>query len=1044
MRNFKFIIIALSCILGVMNMHAQDWDALPNLKEIKGKKLLEKIEPMKNEKDGRWGYANNEGKFTIKPIFKEACPYEGKIARVCLNNAWGALNEKGLFCIYPMYQKLERFSSSDSLAVCSYGGKYGLLNTRGAKVLDLIYDSLEYADYGYIARKDGLLGTIDHAGKPLLEPQFEKIEILDRDKGISHVRKDGKWGLLRDGKEILAIKWDDRLTFLRNGSENQPDLYLAVQNGKTGVVSLYGDYVVPPVYDKIELSSSGGYYVTSRMGKYGAISLKMVEIVPAILDSKPFLGENIFKVHDDGRFYCANMNGSVDFGVCADLYQMFKPDEYVTTKYLPQWAKTHIIEENVQKRIDASDNAAAVCSVMSRHGYNVELASVDQDMPAGARLSLPAEMVERYGLLRRGVFGRTSQGGALYKAYEDAENNMTLEYVPGKDEYIVRMEDYRLSVNDAVKQFNIREFVGFYPKEYARMNEDVVMVSFAFVRQAGQSAASLIETDPYMLPVSSFPIKAYVGTPAPANETIVVISFSLDRQKALYCFELTGAGSSLLFSDFGGFYSCQGGKAIADMTSPLRKYDRYGRLDWEYMPGMDETFYDIEETENYIYLCGSVKEGNEEKPLLRQLSKRGKQVATKYGNIANARYSGLVCYDGMLYMKSEFLKGSPAFGRDYYPTYCLDRLNDNVGVWYKCVWEEWGTGSVGGLGLVDPKGNWLCTPNVSEQMSTAFDWEFGSFANGGEYLVVRHHGHFGLVSRDGSMLIDPKYELLEPLANPKYFRVRVDGSYGVVDMNDRMVVPFEYSYVGNMSEDIIIVSKDRMYGCFDKDGKSVVPMEYEEIREYVGGMARIRFKNRFGFIDKKGEIVVAPFSDEVENFSEGFTLVNIKGKMGFVSLDGDWIAAPMYEAGLNFSGGLAPLAMNGKYGYIDTTGKEVIPLQFSQARQFDSLYKIACVAVNGKWGVINTSGDTLVPMEFDKIDITSDGYMIVEKEGKSGIYTCRGHLVFEPLCDSIDLNKDGRLYRHGVVNARLEGNRIRIDEFGNIIHQYSMLTEKQL
>ena len=220
-------------------------------------------------------------------------------------------------------------------------------------------------------------------------------------------------------------------------------------------------------------------------------------------------------------------------------------------------------------------------------------------------------------------------------------------------------------------------------------------------------------------------------------------------------------------------------------------------------------------------------------------------------------------------------------------------------------------------------------------------------------------------------------------------------------------------------------------------------MEYEEIREYVDGMARIRFKKRFGFIDKKGETVVAPFSDEVENFSEGFTLVTIKGKKGFVSFSGDWIAAPMYDDGKNFSAGLAPLSQSGKYGYIDKSGNFVIPMQFNNALEFDVASGLACVATAGKWGIINTSGTTVIPMEFDKVEICTDGYVYVEKNGKCGIYSHRGKVIFEPICDSIERLKGGKLFRHGVANARLNGNRIKIDEYGNIIHQYTMLTDVQ-
>ena len=1039
MNRYIVSYISLILFLSVFSASAQDFADRPDLKEIKGKKLLEKLEPKQHEKSGKWGYANEEGKFVIKPEFDAALPYEGKLARVSWGGKWGAINDKGLYQIHLFYDAIEAFSS-DSLAICSRFNNYTLLNAYGRHVGGF-WKSIDYADYGYVVSNgEGLLGTLSHQGDTLLSPQFEHIEVLDRSKGISHIKKDGKWGLLKGGDEILAIKWDKPLDFLQSGIADHPDLYMVLQNGKIGVVSLYGDYVVPPIYDSFEMHSSGNYYVTTRNGKYGAISLKMEEIIPAVRDTKPHLGEHIMEVYDDGKFYCANYKGKQEFGLCADIYYMLKPDEYVTTKYFPTWAKTHLIEENNLAREELVYKASALCSKMEEYGYNPSFASGDGNLPTEFALSIPQDQQERYGILKRAVFQKTSANGALYKAAEDDVNNMVLEYSHADGAYVLRMDDLVFSVDESVRALNIREFEGFYPKEYAKLNEDLIMVSIAFVRSAEEASTELVEKSEYMLPLPSFPIKVFTGKADPSRESLAVITFSLDSLKAVSCVEVPQSGSGLIFSSFGGFYSYSGGSVVAETSAPLRRFDRYGRLDWEYVPMYGEVYYDIEETENYIYICGSAKQGNVETPIVRQLSKRGKSMTAKYGKASNARYSGAICRDHILYLKTSFLKGSPAYGKDYYPTFCLEDMNDNFGVWCKCVWEDWGGEALGGMGLTGTDGKWLCTPNISEDMSVAYDWEIGRYGDCG-HVVVRHHRNYGLAGKHGQILIEPKYESLKQLSNPAYFCAMSGGRFGVVDTCDRVIVPFEYSYVGDMSEDMIIVSKDRMYGCYNKEGQIVIPLEYEDLREFVGGMARIRFKKRFGFIDKSGEMVVAPFSDEVENFSEGFTLVTIKDKVGFVSLDGDWIAPPMYEAGHDFSGGLAPLSMNGKFGYIDNTGNFVIPMQFSDVQKFNASCGLACVASEGRWGVINASGRVIIPLEFEKVQICSDGYVLVKKDGKFGIYTYGGKLIFEPECDTIEVRSGERLFAHGVASARLDGNLVGIDAYGNVIHKYTMLTK---
>lgn len=1026
MRRISTILtLALISFGSQVQLSAQTIDDFPVMREIRGKKLLEKIEPQKHAKHDLWGYVNPEGKFTIKPVFTAACPFEGNLARISIDHKWGIISNRGLYQVLPCFDRLERFSS-DSLAVAGLFGRCGLVNNKGKVILNFEYDDIQYAEYGYIVRKGGLYGTVDHKGKVLTEPFFDDIAMLDKDGVVEHVCKDGKWGLLHNGSSVLTMGWDSKVEFLQNGIDNHPALYLARKGGRIGVVTVMGQYVVPSVYDSFELASSGEYYITTQNGKYGAVSLKMVELIPPIMAEKPFIGENIFKVHDDGRFYCANVAGCIKFEDCADLYYVFKPEEYVTTKYLPQWAKTHIIEENLTARQTHLDE------VRSRTGSVI-----------------PAERKDRYGLTECGEFVKSSgtvtdvkgkNFSVIYKASGHDGNSMYL-VSDSSGEYYMMLDDYTIPVRGAFADFNIKKSNGFYPYSYTRVSDNVIKVCFAFVRPAGEVSTSIIETNPYLLPVDPYALKAYTGTPNRKLETAAVMTFAIDSLKATGVVQLAPGGCMLEGSRFGGFYVHESYSMVADGSIPLRKYDRNGVLDWEYRPASGETFYDIEETENYIYICGSTKSGlypGKETPLLVKLSRRGKKLDSKMKDYQDARFTGLLCDDCQLYAKTSYVKGGSPVGKDYYPMFNLEDMGDNVGVRPSCVWEKWGTGYVGGLGLTSDKGVWLQTPMLSaDQMCTAFDWEFSGFS--GDYLVVRHMGLFGLMDRKGELVIDTKYDLLEPLNNPLYFRAVVDGRYGVIDADGKVVIPFEYSYVGNMSEDVIVVCKDELYGCFDKNGTQIVPMEYEEIREYVDGMARIRFKGRFGFIDKKGEIVVAPFSDEVENFSDGCALVTIKNKIGFVTLQGDWIAPPMYDAGESFSAGLAPLSMAGRYGYMDKTGDFVIPMQYTAAKSFDQASGLACVANGAKWGVIDRQGKVVLPLEYDKVEVTPDGFIYVENGGYVGIFSQDGQSICPVICEGIERMKDGGIFKCGVANGTMQGQRVRIDNQGNIIRQYSML-----
>ena len=1044
--SHRTILVLLLVFQTFVGLKAQVPEDLPNLREIKGKKLLEKITPLQH-KNGLWGYVDSEGKFIIRPVFTDACDYEENLARVSVQGRWGTIGKNGLFVVYPKYDSIDQYSA-DSLAVVNLRGKYGIIDAKGRRIQNFRYNEVDYADYGYRVKFDGKYGTIDNRGGIILEPCFEVMEPLDRRRGLEQVYMDGKWGVLKDGKDLLTLAFDDKISFLQTGLSGQPDLYIAFQGDKVGIVTSYGHFIAPCIYDEITMSSSGQYYVTRVGSKYGAISLKMTELFAPILDSRPFIGEDVFKIHDNGAFYAVNYKGAVTFQDCADLYYVFKPEEYMTTTSIPAWTKNAIIEENLMSRQNLIDDAGRFVEMLERSGYNI--AGLDESVPSGFDFSFPADSDNPYGIIEGGAFVRASglvtdydsgHHNLHFKATSGPGDNLCLVSVPSTGEYLVTLDGDQFSLADALQKYDIKKFSSIYPKDFVLLPDDQILVRFAFIRKADEVMSDLIERDPYNLPVGAYPINLYSGSPNPSVETHAVITFNVDSLSAVSFVQLPdNSDYRISASRFGGFYTHASGSVIADTETSLKRYDRNCVLDWEFRPRYGEKFYDLEETENYIYLCGSTTDASGvEKPLVVQVDKRGERKQSMTKDYADARFTGMICRNHMIYAKTTCLK-EKHIGTDYYPHFVLDAMGDNFGVRLKCVWDEWGDGVLGGCGLVNPEGAWLNSPMLyPDQMCTSYDWEFGGFS--ADHLIVSHMGNYGLIDKEGRIVVETKYDYLEILENPSYVKASSGSLYGVLDVTGKVIVPIEYDYVGRMCEDIIVVRKDDKYGCFDKDGEMVVPMDYEEIREYVGGMARIRFMGKFGFIDRKGNILVAPFSDEVENFSEDFTLVTIKNKVGFVNLQGDWLAVPMYDAGSSFSGGHALLSQAGRYGYIDKTGEFVIPMSYSDARDFDPVTGLACVSKNGLWGVINTDDKFVVPARYSKVEICADGSIYVEKDGKCGVYSQDGREIFPAECEALERDGKNRMFVHGVASGRLDGQRIRIDINGNVIYQYSLLSD---
>ena len=148
--------------------------------------------------------------------------------------------------------------------------KWGLYNTAYNRfVISPIYDSyhIEGQNFDYfvvcVNQKYGLVGK---KGRVLLECEFDKITIIDRDERCIVV-KDGIYGLFANGQ----IDYDNKYKHYFSDGR-----YPIIINGKYGVYGYGAKLILDFVYDKIEYDSHGlgwGYtsdfHILFKNGKYG-------------------------------------------------------------------------------------------------------------------------------------------------------------------------------------------------------------------------------------------------------------------------------------------------------------------------------------------------------------------------------------------------------------------------------------------------------------------------------------------------------------------------------------------------------------------------------------------------------------------------------------------------------------------------------------------------------------------------------------------------------------------------------------------------------
>ena len=220
----------------------------------------------------------------------------------------------------------------------------------------------------------------------------------------------------------------------------------------------------------------------------------------------------------------------------------------------------------------------------------------------------------------------------------------------------------------------------------------------------------------------------------------------------------------------------------------------------------------------------------------------------------------------------------------------------------------------------------------------------------GPLYPVKLDGSFGFVDAEGNVVLEPRWSgarfFSEGLAATR------DGEkWGFIDATGRQIIPARYEAAGDFSEGLVRVKRDGHWGFIDAAENEVLAFVLDGAGDFHGGVANVCRSNRWWFVDRQGELAAGGQTFSVaRSFSpEGLAAVN---KGGWKGDDGKFYG--------------------GKWGFIDTNGREVIPLRYSDARDFhDGL--AAVQGVEERWGYVNVAGAEVIPPLLHAVGDFSDG-----------------------------------------------------------------------
>ena len=191
-------------------------------------------------------------------------------------------------------------------------------------------------------------------------------------------------------------------------------------------------------------------------------------------------------------------------------------------------------------------------------------------------------------------------------------------------------------------------------------------------------------------------------------------------------------------------------------------------------------------------------------------------------------------------------------------------------------------------------------------------------------VVVKVSGKYGVISKDGTKLINPEYDSLV-YAFGNYYIAGKDGKFGLIDTSNNVKINFNYivmnyakeagifvadkdyensdiidSSLNIVLEDVIVTELNEEYGYFRvrvNDNYKYYNFKLEEKTniQVLSTNTLFLFKEngKYGYVNKNGDVIVDPiYDDATEQNQYGYCAIKKDGLWGVLKSDGTVILTP--------------------------------------------------------------------------------------------------------------------------------------------------------
>lgn len=427
--------------------------------------------------NNKWGVIDNKGNTIIQASYDEmiTVPNSQKGIFICTYDFDGStyktkvINEKNeqLFSQYEQVEAIDNYDANsntwyeDNVLRVKQNGKYGLINFKGEKILDTVYDdihSLKGVKNSLIIKKDGNTGICNDYGAIIADTIYKDILAIgnSNENGYIIVTSENKYGIIEIDKSIkiepiyesikyigskdyYAVKTNGKIHLFDNSTKTVMDAtYDSIENmngeniiikakDKYGIVDKSGNKKVDTNYEYLEYAFSN-YYIAKKSGKYGIIDINGTEVVECkykdIVANKS--GEFIRADLDDVESVL--LDGTLQEKVRGTISEINEEKGYIKVRVDQDYKYYNFRLEEKQNKDILTANTLFLIKQNGKYGY------VDKEGKIIVECNFDdAKEQNSYGycaVQRDGKWGSINSNGAIVQDTNvDLTNNIYIDFI---------------------------------------------------------------------------------------------------------------------------------------------------------------------------------------------------------------------------------------------------------------------------------------------------------------------------------------------------------------------------------------------------------------------------------------------------------------------------------------------------------------------------------------------------------------------------------------------------------------------------------------